>query len=292
VTQLAQALQEKGFHYTVQYVSQINGEQILQLGSRYYTVMKAIDGRESDHTSLSDIKKSAQALAKFHLAAQGFFNPSEMVRNKPPLLEKWEERYAQFEKISQQISRRGPQNRMEQLIAGMSKEIKRDSFDVISRAASLPLDRVMEHAHFNGTMAHRDVASHNFLLNDQGDCYLIDLDTVAHDMQLVDLVQFMGRMLLLQGYSVQAFVEAINAYTKVKHLSDGEIWLIHQLLRYPDNFLREVTGVYAKRPGYKAKGVYQLLQLENRYRRERRSLLQAGDLIFRDPSWGYYQISN
>lgn len=291
VTQLAQALQENGFQYTVQYVSHSGGEQILPLGSRYYTIMKAIEGREAEHTSLFDIKKSAETLARFHIAAQGFSPPPDLQDRRPPLIEKWEERYAQFERVSQQIVRRGPQNRMEQLIAAMSKEIKRDSLEVISRLPDLQLDRAMEYAFFNGTLAHRDVASHNFLIKEKGSCYLIDLDTVAFDMQLVDLVQFMGRMLLLQGYSVQAFVEVINAYTKVKHLSDGEIWLIHQLLRYPDNFLREVTGVYAKRPGYKPKGVFQLLQLESRFRRERRSFLQAEEEIFRDPSWGYYQIA-
>lgn len=289
VTQLAEVLQEKGFYHTVQYQTHSGGGKVLKLGERYYTIMKAIDGREASYASLYDITRSMLTLARFHRAAQGF-SPPLADQYQVPLLQKWEDRFAHFEKIAQSIAAKGPQNRLEQLIHSMGKEVRRDSQEVLLRAASMPLRSEWEQVFTLGTMAHRDVASHNFLLTDKGSCYLIDLDTVSFDMQLVDLVQFMGRMLLLQGYSLAAFTKAIDAYMKINHLSDVQIWMIHQLLRYPDNFLREVTGVYAKRPGYRARGVQQLLLLERRFRRERRSFLQAEREIFQRPPWGQNQI--
>ncbi|MGE5703288.1 MAG: serine kinase, partial [Clostridia bacterium] len=165
-------------------------------------------------------------------------------------------------------------------IRAMAKEVRQDAQQVLEKLYKTPLFSEMDQSIIDGTLAHRDVASHNFLITQSGSCYLIDLDTVDYDIQLVDLVQLMSRMLLMQGYRFDSFMEAIEAYTKVKPLSDAQIWMVFQMLRYPDNVLREVTGVYLKRPGYSARGVYELLQMERRLRNERRAFLQSEQRIF------------
>jgi CotS family spore coat protein len=286
VTQLAQTLQERGFTHTVQYVSDASGEKIFPFHNRYYTVMKAIDGRESDTSSLYDVKKAAATLARFHLAARGLPVPPFAFDGKPPLLEKWETRLEQFERISWSIEQKGPQNRLEQVILQMGDVIREDARELLRSVYKMPIVSEMHTAIEQGTLAHRDVASHNFLLTPRGSCYLIDLDTVGHDMQLVDLVQFTGRMLLLQRYRLDSFLEAIDAYCKVNYLSDTQIWMIHQLLRYPDNFLREVTGVYTHRPGYHMRGVLQLIQMEGRLWNERKAFLEERATLFQRSPWG------
>lgn len=291
VTQLAENLQEKGFFHTVQYLTGTDGGKILPYGTRYYTIMKAIDGREANHTSLYEVKKSAATLARFHQAAQGFSPPSEAYESRPILLDKWEGRLEQFERIARDINNKGPQNRLEQLIQAMAEELREDGYAVLENAYKLPLLADMYDATAKGTLAHRDVASHNFLITERGSCYLIDLDTVSFDIQAVDLVQYIGRMLLLQGYSMDAFLETIEAYSKVKYLSDTQIWMIHQFLRYPDNVLREVTGLYSNRPGYQIRGVTQLVQLEWELRRKRQQFLQAGSAVILQRSpWGEYHF--
>jgi CotS family spore coat protein len=288
VTQIAQTLQENGFAHTVSYLSDASGEKIFPFHNRYYTVMKAIDGRESDNSSLYDVKKAAATLARFHLAARGLPVPPHTFDGKPPLLEKWETRLEQFERIVWSIEQNGPQNRLEQMIMQMAEEVRQDARQLLHAVYKMPFLPEMYTAIEQGTLAHRDVASHNFLLTPRGSCYLIDLDTVGHDMQLVDLVQFAGRMLLMQRYSVESFLEAIDAYNKVNCLSDTQIWMIHQLLRYPDNFLREVTGVYTNRPGYHMRGVLQLVQMESRLWRQRKAFLEAGMTILQRSQWGQY----
>lgn len=280
VTQLAQQLRERGFHHTVQYMSDIQGRTVFPYNDKYYTVMKAIEGREANNASLFDVKKSASALARFHLAAKGFPTSQMLTCYKPSIMEKWETRLQQFDQIVAKMKDREPQNRIEQTIQLMVKEVKRDAGQVLEQLYKIPLFSEMEHAIMIGTLAHRDVASHNFLIAPAGSCYLIDLDTVDNDMQLVDLVQLMGRMLLLQEYKFESFMESMEAYTKIKPLSDTQIWMVFQMLRYPDNVLREVTGVYHKRPGYSARGVQELLQMERKLRYARRAFLQSEQRIF------------
>ncbi|GAA4705308.1 phosphotransferase [Brevibacillus fulvus] len=290
VTQLSDQLFDNGFYHTVHYVTHSGGQKVLPLGNRYYTVMKEIPGREASFVTLTDVRKAATALARFHLAAEGFPASHEMLAGKIPLLDKWEDRIRYFEKITAAIARRGPQNRLEQVILAMAKETRENSWDVLNHAGALPLKAEMDQAVTKGTLAHRDLASHNFLIDAEGVSYLIDLDTVASDMQLVDLVQFFGRMLLLQGYAVSAFQEAMEAYTKLKPLSDSQIWTIHQLLRFPDNFLREVAGLYARRSGFMLRGVSQLVMLERSLRQARERFLRAEAEIFGHPAWENYRI--
>lgn len=290
VTDLADTLHDHGFYHTVQYLGDAEGNKVIPIGSRYYTVMKAIDGREANHSLLLDMKRSISTLARFHLAARGFPHVIPIAGYQPPLLDKWEGRLEEFKRILETIHRYGPQNRLEQIILAMSEDVLRDAGETIERSYKIQLIGEMNQAAMEGTLAHRDVASHNFLIAQRGSCFLIDLDTVACDMQMADLVQFFGRILLLHGYSSYAFFEGIDAYNKINPLSDNQIWMIHQLLRYPDNFLREVTGVYAKRSGYRARNVQQLLMMEARLSEERKRFLAAEDQILQRSPWGAYHF--
>jgi CotS family spore coat protein len=292
VTELAQALRDKGFLHTVQYVPDAEGSKILSYGDRYYTIMKMIDGQEADNTSIHHVKKTAETLARFHLAAQGFPLPrsSYVYEGTPSLLDKWESRLEHFERITWSIDQNGPQSRIEQTIQQMAENVIREGQQILQHAYKLPLTPEIFTAMERGTLAHRDVASHNFLLTNRGSCYLIDLDTVGNDLQIVDLVQLMSRMLLMQDYQISSFVEAIEAYSKINYLSDTQIWMVHQLLRYPDNVLREITGLYGNRPGYHMRGVLQLVQLEAKLQQERSMFLEAGDKILQRSPWGSYHF--
>ncbi|MGD8188846.1 phosphotransferase [Brevibacillus ginsengisoli] len=277
VTQLASILHEQGFFRTVHYVTTRDGMQVIPIGQRYYTVMKAIEGEEANYASLFDVKKAARSLAQFHQAAQGIPFTLEDDRGIPPIFDKWESRYNHFTQISSKINNRGPGNRFEQLISQLSKEIIRDSLDCLEQMRELPFNEELYQAYSRGTMAHRDVASHNFLITEKGNCYLIDLDTVHSDMQLVDLAQFMSRMMLMQGYQMNSFIDAIQEYTRIKHLSDSQIKMLITMLHFPDNVIREVTGIYAKRPGYRVRGVTQLLLLKRRFVSARKEFLQQAN---------------
>ncbi|QOT01315.1 phosphotransferase [Brevibacterium sp. JNUCC-42] len=279
VTHLADVLQEQGFYHTVKYVSNSYGQKVQPIGEHFYTVMKEIDGRDATYANVGDLKKSAAALARFHRAAEGFPTApfvSEIEIGTPPLLEKWKRRLEQFQRISKRIALRGPQNRFELMVESMAKEIKREGHEVLQVAYQMPISQHMEQAHYYGTLAHRDVASHNFLIKESGSCYLIDLDTVAPDMQIVDLVQMASRMLFLHEYDRKVYHQVIESYHKVKHLSDDEIQIIYHLLRYPDNPLREITGIYNKIPGYRIKSVTHLLQMERKLKHERRRFFKGG----------------
>jgi len=290
VTQLAHMLRENGFVHTVSYLHTADNEAVLPYGDHFYTVMKAIDGRESSYAYPYDIRKAAYTLARFHRAARHWEPALPQYPYKPPLIAKWENRMDEFVQIAERIAAKGPANRFEAMIHSMAPKVIQDGRQVLAQTSRMPLIAEMHRAIVEGTVAHRDVASHNFLLTPTGECYLIDLDTAHFDMQLADLVQFIGRLLLLQGYQPQIFSDVINIYSKLNPLDDSQIRMIFQLLRYPDNILREVTGVYYRRPGYRVRGAMQLLQLEGKYWRQRKRFLGAEHLVM--GSWSSWPMDS
>ncbi|MGE5702316.1 MAG: serine kinase, partial [Clostridia bacterium] len=120
VTNLSHLLRERGFYHTVHYVSDRQGNTIHSHNGKSYTVMKAIQGREANNSSLYDVKRSATALARFHQAAQGFPAPEGISTFKPSILEKWEVRLGQFEKILEKVNNQQQQNRFVHTIRAMA----------------------------------------------------------------------------------------------------------------------------------------------------------------------------
>ncbi|MBO8163846.1 MAG: phosphotransferase [Brevibacillus sp.] len=279
VTHMSQVLFGNGFTRTVSYQSSKDGELVFPYGDRFYTVMKEINGREAKYTSVYDVMQAARTLAHFHCAARGLPPFSQPLGCRPPLLEKWETRLADFIRITDRIHVRGPVNRLEAVIQHVARDVIQDAREVLDQSRHMPMITEMHRAMQEGTIAHRDVASHNFLLTPGNECYLIDLDTAYFDMQLVDLVQFLGRLMLMQEYRIGVFIEVLNTYSRVIPLNEHQIRMIYRLMRYPENILREVTGVYNRRPGYRARGALQLLQLERQYWRQRSHFLTAEHLV-------------
>lgn len=280
VTHLSERLRENGFFNTVQFVKGLNGKAVHPYQSRNLTVMKAINGKECHYASLPEMQRAVTTLARFHQAARGFPVELERMDGTPPLLDKWEHRLHQFEQIVSTVKGNGPKSRLEQLIVQMGPAIVNEGKQLLQQIHLLPLEREMHRFVVEGTLAHRDVASHNFLITDTQACYLIDLDTVQPDMQLVDLIQFAGRMLVMQGYNPDAFSAMIQAYCRIKPLSNTQVHIIHTMLRFHDNVMREVTGLYTRRRGFRARNVLQLLQLERRFWQNRKRFL--GD------DWQFY----
>lgn len=270
VTHLSRTLHQRGFRDVVRYIPTIQNVPIFKWKEDYMTAMERIPGREGSYFNKVDILHSLEKLAEFHLHSTfipGGPPPEEGI----PLLVKWENRYRSFLDIHSQIQNSDTrQSRLTQLVQSGAPTILREAeyvLDVAKRSALAEEYVASFHQHH---VAHKDLASHNFLLSGTHSS-IIDLDTAAYDTPLVDIIQLISRALVLQGWSLSAFTEAIEAYRSVRPLSDAQVALIFLLLRFPDNFMREVTGVFEKRKNFQASRVEQYLAIimKNWKRRER-----------------------
>ncbi|MBO8172570.1 MAG: phosphotransferase [Bacillaceae bacterium] len=254
VTRLCRQLPPRGFDVTIPYVRTREGKTYFICDGRAYTVMKKLPGRHASFRRQDDLHRTISCLASFHRAAQNIEGGPIPDSGEPPLLRKWRRRTTRFEKVVAHITRKKRKSDIEKRILEMAPHLIEDARDVMDILARSPIQEDVKKSVLHKKVAHRDLASHNFLVSGHG-CYLIDYDTAMYDSQLVDLIQILGRILPLQSWDFDLYAELIDTYQHRIPLTDRERSLIYTLLRYPDDFMREVNGCYREDEGFHPKNL-------------------------------------
>ena len=243
VTRLSALLHGRGFTRTVRYIPTIQHVPVFKWNDRYMTAMEYLPGRSGSYFHRTDIMDAVRTLAHFHLLSSSIpYGPP--VKPGVPLLTKWQNRLESFQNICTRLENRElPPTRLTELIWANASYIQDEAAYVLDIARRSILSREYEQALGEQWIAHKDLASHNFLLHNEHTS-LIDLDTAEYDTPLADLVQLLNRALVLQYWNMDVFEQAISAYREIRPLTEEQVALVFLLTRFPDNFLREVTGVY------------------------------------------------
>ncbi|GAB7386532.1 hypothetical protein BSNK01_03670 [Bacillaceae bacterium] len=271
VTTLAAQVRQKGFPFTVEYERTKWGAPYLPRGDGTYTVMRRIPGEELSYVSAEGVAGAMRCLALFHRHATGIRGGNFVLSlsSRPPLLEKWNTRLEKFEKIIAWLHKKNRRNHLEKLLLEMAPNVRKAARRALEIAEAPLLAAETARARHLGIVAHRDLASHNFLAARGGSVYLLDLDTAAYDWPLVDLVQIGNRILAEQEWRFEAYAEALAAYEEVRPLTDVQRALAYCLLRYPDEILREVNGLYERQGNFRSPGVFRYIANIARHWRER-----------------------
>jgi CotS family spore coat protein len=274
VTHLSRTLLSRGMEDITEYLYTRDGFPYFTWKDTTYTVMRKEAGRSASYFNRQDILIAARTLAWFHKNStyiEGGPQPDPNV----PLLSKWSMRAKRFQEIVSEIKSAGQAGRLERLIQTASNSILREA-----RYAYIIAGRSSLTAEYNRSISklhviHRDLASHNFIIGKSGRATVIDLDTAAYDTPIVDLSQFVSRVMVQQEWDLGLFDAIINAYGAIRPLSDQDAALIFLLLRFPDNYLREVCGLYDRKKGFRASRVEYYLSLIMRHWEKRREFFSG-----------------
>jgi len=146
--------------------------------------------------------------------------------------------------------------------------------DALAALSSDKLFRMKHEAVIGGQLIHGDTAAHNFMIDHTGAICLIDFDLIHHDAPVIDLWQFISRLLFEKGWSMDILSWALNVYNKYNAISLEESRIICQLLLFPADILREVIGTGKGKKGYR---LYNCIRFLERFHRQ-----QAEWLTFRE----------
>jgi CotS family spore coat protein len=100
-------------------------------------------------------------------------------------------------------------------------------------------------------LSHRDLASHNWIVDTKQQVWLIDFETAEYDLQVGDVWQICSRIMCEHHWDFGLFQALISSYESVKPLNDREKKILACLFRFPNEFLRETIGILEKKEGYK-----------------------------------------
>lgn len=221
-------------------------------------VMSYISGRTADYRHATDLEKCATFLARFHLAARHIPNTGGIeVRHTLP--ERLTKRLDQYHDYFHRLQ-------YDPELYFVGEEYRQMGLRALERIEASSLKALTRADVMQGAIAHRDLASHNILLGQSGNPWLIDFETAGYDWQLGDLWQMMSRSLVEWRWDPDIYNHILRNYESVRPLSFEERETLQQLFLFPNDFYREVLGLLKRRSGFSARHVMPYLKTMIRHR--------------------------
>lgn len=242
-----------------------------------WIVMRYIPGRVARYRSKRDLIQAAGLLAKFHVASRAYSKavPRFSVN---PLPERLNRRVGQFSNLMASIHHKratcSEQTVPVSLLLSVGDTYLRWGERAIVRLNELGLSASTNQDVTRQAVAHRDLASHNIVIDNLNRPWLIDFETAAFDLQLGDLWQMASRALVEWHWDTAIYHHILVSYERVRPLEKKEKELLHHLFLFPNDFYRETLGLYKKRRGFVKTHVWSLLQQMVRDQRRWQSFLQ------------------
>lgn len=228
--------------------------------------MRFLCGRTIRYQNVEQLREAVKLLARFHKAAHGIRTPSGRTANQLP--EKLTRRYKQYEEMYSALSA-FPEFSL------VAEEYRMVGEQALHRLTHSALKRLTKADAAAGCVAHRDLASHNILMNNENELWLIDFETADIDLQLGDLWQLASRALAVWRWDPAIYGLILRAYEEIRPLSADERMTLGQLFLFPNDFYRESLGLLRRREGFVAHRVIPYLRMLIRDREYWRLFLQA-----------------
>jgi Ser/Thr protein kinase RdoA (MazF antagonist) len=139
------------------------------------------------------------------------------------------------------------------LLRQYGKAFYLDGIRAYERLQKLPFSRFVWEERQRHSLTHRDLASHNWLWEANGNIWLIDFETADYDAQIGDLWQMVSRVMAEQNGLSGWFDHAMKEYQLIRPLSSEERTYLSILVAFPNEFFREVIGLVEQKRGYSLK---------------------------------------
>ncbi|RKD23915.1 hypothetical protein BEP19_05670 [Ammoniphilus oxalaticus] len=242
VVSLSRQLLQKGFSETLRYYDTKEGRSVVPFNGSYFVAIRPIMGRDAKYDDVYDVMRTVHCLGEYHRHAKGIEGGPSLETKAAPIIEKWENRLERFLLVTQKLQSSRSVGNLEKRIIRISPYILAEARAALDMARRSPIVEEYQAALASRAVAHRDLASHNFLIGDK--TFLIDYDTAMYDTPLIDLIQMIDRTLDQQKWQFDCFYRMMEQYQLSVPLTEQQYALVYLLLRYPDNFMREVIGLY------------------------------------------------
>ncbi|MGA9174246.1 MAG: aminoglycoside phosphotransferase family protein, partial [Thermoactinomyces sp.] len=145
-----------------------------------------IKGKSGKYSQLEDVKKMVEILAAFHQAGRELLTPP---RKEAAFLlyQRVAERLARFYRVLEKTSRL--EANLGKLLAKVGKDFYLDGLRAWEKLERLPLKELCHEEYWRRCLTHRDLASHNWLIDQDRKIWLIDFETADYDCQVGDVWQ-------------------------------------------------------------------------------------------------------
>lgn len=227
----------------------------------YYAVMPFIPGKSIDYADINQVKDCISLLGQFHAYGSGLYGKEQRIPFQSQVYQRWLSRVQEFERSLQELEQ---QKREVDGLLPFVKEYGENAlewaYSAINHFPQAYMLYLEEQAQLDRQIAHLDVAPHNFLTLGHRQYYLLDYDLVDYFPPLIDLIQFINRVLAYHSWSVELVNQLIQNYEIHFPLADLQKKYMPIFLIYPHDFFREWLGLWKRKQGYHPEKVHHYFQ--------------------------------
>jgi CotS family spore coat protein len=227
----------RGFHLMPQ----------IRTDGKRWVLTPLIQGRPASYQNLSDARKAVRQLAWFHRLGDGLKTRSYH-QGFYLLEDRLSTRLREFYRTMT------TPEEMDHELAGLMKTygpfFYQAGVAAMSRLNAMDLRGWVERDRRLHRLAHRDLASHNWVTDTKGQLWLIDFETADYDSQMGDVWQLVSRTLSEHRWAPAVYRMLLAEYEAVRPISVAEKTLLVHLLSFPNEFFREAVGLAKEKRGY------------------------------------------
>lgn len=207
-----------------------------------YYVRDWYEGRECDTKNRDDILRAIRQLAWLHTDLREYQGevPDYLRQRKDNLLLENQKHSRELRKIKNYISGKHKRNEFE---SAYLKEYERfaDQADSVMELQERSLEDAVEEELYG--LCHGEFNQHNVLFSREG-CAVVNFEKACFDVQVGDLGNFMRKILEKHNWSLGLGMDMLNAYQKIRDLTDSELSQLYIRLAYPEKFWKIANHYY------------------------------------------------
>jgi len=248
VAAVSRHVRSRGFEQVLPLLPTAAGDVCVDAGGDSFILMRWVSGREPNFGRGAELAACVETLAQFHLAARGFVPPAGIgVRDR---LGRWVRSFARhlkdLESFHVRAGEASPPTEFDRLY--------RDAYPWLLSRARQALDTLLSSAYQGHVtrarrqlpVVHGDAAARNFVCDDAGVAWLIDLDNCNYDLRTSDIYRLVRRTIKKQHWDFSLARSIIDHYEQVSPLESAEFPLILARLQFPQKFWRIARRYYRR----------------------------------------------
>lgn len=207
-----------------------------------YYVRDWYEGRECDTKNRDDILRAIRQLAHLHTDLREYSGevPDYLKQQKDNLLVENQKHSRELKKIKNYISGKRKRNEFETAYMKVYGRFAAQAEEIM-RLQERKLEEAVETELYG--LCHGDFNQHNVLFSREG-CAVVNFEKACFDVQAGDLGNFMRKILEKHNWSLGLGMDMLNAYQKIRVLTDSELTQLYIRLAYPEKFWKIANHYY------------------------------------------------
>ncbi|MFA6939874.1 MAG: CotS family spore coat protein [Clostridiaceae bacterium] len=242
-------LREKGFTNTAYYIKTKNGMTYIKTKKFLFYVTTWIDGNECIMDSIEEVINCTNLLAKFHLAARNIENKKLKFNgkfyNSVILLNNYINDFSKYDVIICEMKLKSQFDKIYQQNLDYYRNRGLKALDLLKKVG---YSKLFEEAKKNKTICHNSFYYQN-IMKEGVKYYIIDLDSIMIDVQVVDLAKFIRRLMYKKEFEwdFNYAKSILESYSSIKKISIDEMNLILAYITFPHKFWKIGKKRYLKK---------------------------------------------